>query len=304
MHIFAALLTFTSVLFIVYSFSLRRTGGIEARLEAVRAGLRPREATMKQPFMNRVVGPAIIGLENLLIKLLPIAWIQTTSKRLVWSGLGMSIEGFVLIWAAFAFVPPGLAYLFAGDIGIGGIWRFVFTGGAFVVGAYAPQHWLTSRIANRHYLVRKQLPDALDLMVTSVEAGLSLDAALTRVAEYQSGPLQRELSQALQDMTLGQSRRQALTAMADRINLMELTSFIQTLNQAEITGAPIGHVLRVQADQIRITRRQNAEAQAQRAPLLMIIPLVFFIFPSLFVVLLGPAMIGIVEIFNNHTLFR
>jgi tight adherence protein C len=125
-----------------------------------------------------------------------------------------------------------------------------------------------------------------------------------RVAEYHTGPLQRELSQALQDMTYGQSRRQALDAMAQRVNLTELTSFIQTLNQAEITGAPIGQVLRVQAEQVRVGRRQRAEAQAQRAPLLMIIPLVFFIFPSLFVVLLGPAIIGIVQIFNDHELFR
>jgi tight adherence protein C len=125
-----------------------------------------------------------------------------------------------------------------------------------------------------------------------------------RVAEYQSGPLQRELSQALQDMTFGQSRRQALESLAERVNLAELSSFIQALNQAEITGAPVGQVLRVQADEVRVRRRQNAEAQAQRAPLLMTIPLVFFILPSLFVVLLGPAIIGIVQIFNDNELFR
>jgi tight adherence protein C len=304
MIVLAALLAFTSVLFMVYSFSLRQTGVLEARLEAVKAGLRPRDAVMKQPFMNRVVAPAIVWLETLLLKLLPVSWIQATSRRLVWSGLGMSIDGFVLIWAVCAAVLAVMAFVFSGDLGLSGPMRFAAAAVGFVVGGYAPQHWLSTRIATRHYLIRKQLPDALDLMVTSVEAGLSLDAALARVAEYQSGPLQRELSLALQDMTYGQSRRQALEAMAERVNLPELTSFIQTLNQAELTGAPVGQVLRVQADQVRVARRQNAEAQAQRAPLLMIIPLVFFILPSLFVVVLGPAVIGIVDIFTNHELFR
>jgi tight adherence protein C len=183
-------------------------------------------------------------------------------------------------------------------------WVIVVTIGGVGLGAFLPQYWLTARIANRHYLLRKALPDALDLMVTSVEAGLSLDAALARVAEYHGGPLQRELDRALQDMNYGQARREALETMAQRTNLPELTSFINTLNQAEVTGAPIGRVLRVQAEQVRMSRRQAAEAQAQRAPLLMIIPLVFFIFPSLFVVLLGPALLSIIDVLQNSELFN
>jgi tight adherence protein C len=300
----AVVLTFLAVLFLVYSLSLRRTDLIEARLEAVKSGLRPRQATMSQPFLNRVVAPAILGLERLLLKLVPITWIKATSQRLVWAGSPMSIDAFVLIWAASLVIFPLLVFRFAEDFGVTGLTRVIAIGGGLALGAYAPQYWLSSRIANRHYLTRKELPDALDLMVTSVEAGLSLDAALMRVAEYHTGPLQRELSQALEDMTLGQSRRNALDAMAQRMNLPELTSFIQAVNQAEVTGAPIGQILRTQAEQVRLARRQTAEAQAQRAPLLMIIPLVCLIFPSLFVVLLGPALLTIVDILQNSDLFN
>jgi tight adherence protein C len=304
MIILAALLTFVSVLFFVYSFGMRRTGLMELRLEVVKLGLRPREATMSQPFMNRAVAPALLGFENFLLKLLPVTWVKATSQRLVWSGLAIRIEGFVLIWAISTVMFTGLAYFIGSDVGLSTFWVVVATLGGAAFGVFAPQYWLSARIAGRHYILRKALPDALDLMVTSVEAGLSLDAALARVCEHHSGPLQRELDRALQDMNYGQARRDALDGMASRTNLPELTAFINTLNQAEVTGAPIGRVLRVQAEQVRVSRRQAAEAQAQRAPLLMIVPLVFFIFPSLFVVLLGPALLSILEILQNSELFN
>lgn len=254
--------------------------------------------------MNRAVAPALLGFENFLLKLLPVTWVKATSQRLVWSGLDMRIEGFVLIWAVCAVVFSLVGYVISSDSGLATFWVVAATAGGAAFGVFAPQYWLSARIANRHYLLRKALPDALDLMVTSVEAGLSLDAALARVAEYHSGPLQRELDQALQDMNYGRARREALDGIATRTNLPELTSFINTMNQAEVTGAPIGRVLRVQAEQVRMGRRQAAEAQAQRAPLLMLIPLVFFIFPSLFVVLLGPAMLSILDILQNSELFN
>lgn len=159
------------------------------------------------------------------------------------------------------------------------------------------------RINDRVYKSRKQLPDALDLMSSSVEAGLSLDAALRRLVEYQKGPLAQEISRAIEDMTLGKSRRDAMNEAAERLPLPEFTAFVQSLNQAEVSGAPIGEVLRVQAEQIRIKRRQHAEAQAQRAPLLMIIPLVFLILPSMFVVLLAPAALTIIQAFTDSEVF-
>jgi tight adherence protein C len=159
-------------------------------------------------------------------------------------------------------------------------------------------------VSERHYYTRKGLPDALDLMTTSVEAGLSLDAAMIRVAEFQRGPFQDELAKAMQEVTLGKSRRDALEEICGRLNAPDVINFVQTINQAEVTGAPIARVLRVQAEQVRIRRRQAAEAQAQRAPLLMVIPLVFLILPSIFVFLVAPAGLTIIDLLSNSEVFN
>jgi tight adherence protein C len=295
----AALLTFTAVLFIFFSMSLRGAVSIDTRLEALKLGLRPREVILRQPFLTRTVGPVVVAIQHVLLHLLPVSWAAATSRRLVWAGLAVSIEAFVVIWASTAILFSWLAFTFAGGYGLSGGSRLLATGFGLLVGGYAPQFWLSARVTSRRKAMRKALPDALDLMVTSVEAGLSLDAALQRVAEYQSGPFQLELSHALQDMNLGSSRRAALEAMNLRTNLPEVNALVQALVQAELTGAPIGQILRVQAEQIRIKRRQEAEAEAQRAPLKMVVPLVFFILPSLFIVLLAPAMMTIIDALGN-----
>lgn len=293
--ILVALLTFTAVLFIVYSMGLRGGASIDTRLEAVKLGLRPRAVILRQPFLTRAVGPALLAVQNFLIRLLPISWVQATSRRLVWAGLDVSISTFVLIWACTTILFSWLAFVLAGAYGFAGVGRLLWAAAGLLVGAYAPQFWLSARVSSRRNTIRKALPDALDLMVTSVEAGLSLDAAMQRVAEYQAGPFQFELARALEDMNLGISRRKALEDMSDRVSLPEVAALVQAFVQAELTGAPIGNILRVQAEQIRIGRRQAAETQAQRAPLKMVIPLVFFILPSLFIVLLAPALMTILD---------
>lgn len=300
---FASICTFASVLFLAYSFSARRPDVTQTRLAALAAGRTPRQQTLEQPFMVRAVAPGMRGITGLVLALLPGSWVKRTSQRLVWSGLALTIEGFVMIWMAATIAGGLMGWMWSGMLGSSDVMRIAGTAIGAGVGFIAPQFWLSGRVTSRQYLTRKEFPDVVDLMVTSVEAGLSLDASLQKVTEYHSGPLQAELQRALHNMNLGQSRREAMTSMADRLNLPELRSFVQTLNQAEVTGAPIGQVLRVQAEQVRIKRRQNAEAQAQRAPLLMIVPLVFFIFPSLFIVLLGPAAMTIVDAFNNSEVF-
>jgi tight adherence protein C len=299
----ASIFTFVAVMFLFYGLGQRKPDLVEARMAAIQANMRPRQIALAQPFMVRAVAPALRSISNFLVALLPITWIKTTEQRLVWAGVNISIEGFVLIWAAATVGVPAAVYWWTGIFGMEGVLRLLFIGGGAFVGFVYPQFALKSRIAQRHHIARKALPDAVDLMVTSVEAGLSLDAALLKVSEYHSGPLQRELERALADMNLGQSRREALEGITQRLNLPELVNFVQTLNQAEVTGAPIGQVLRVQAEQIRMKRRQYAETQAQRAPLLMIGPLVFLIFPSMFIVLLGPAAMTIIDIFNNSEVF-
>jgi tight adherence protein C len=305
METMAIFLGFASVFLIFVGFrSARAADPIEARLRAVQAGIRAPNAMLSQPFIQRAAAPVAGKLARLVMALLPHTWLQATEKKLVWAGISMSLPGFVIIWTALSLLLALFLFILTDALGFSGPIILIATCSGIICGALASQVWLQMKIAERHYLTRKGLPDALDMMTTSVEAGLSLDAAMVRVAEFHRGPFQDELLRALQDMSLGKSRRDALEEICDRLNVPEVITFIQTINQAEVTGAPIGRVLRVQAEQVRIGRRQAAEAQAQRAPLLMIFPLVFFIFPSIFIVLLAPAILTVIDILTNNDVFQ
>lgn len=304
MEILTVLLVFSSVFLIVIGLRTSPVDPVEARLRSVQAGMTSRNPMLAQPFIRRAAAPMAGGLVRLIMRLLPSTWVAETQQRLIWAGNFMSLPGFLLIWIAVTGLFAILAYVIGSSFGLSPIVLLIAVAGGLAVGAVLPQMWLRARVSARHYITRKTLPDALDLMTTSVEAGLSLDAAMIRVAEFQRGPFQDELASAMQDVTLGKSRREALDELCERLNAPEVVSFIQTINQAEITGAPIGQVLRAQAQQVRIKRRQAAEAQAQRAPLLMIIPLCFFILPSMFVVLLAPAALTIIDLLTNSTVFN
>ena len=304
MILIIALLAFLSVFLIASGLARGTTDPVAVRLQTIRARSRNRDAVLERPFIDRAVSPSVTAMARVAVKLMPTSWVQAASQRLVWAGSPMPLASYVLVWLASVIVFALMSAFWANAFGLAPILVAGAGAAGVLVGAAAPQVWLRGRVSQRLYNTRKQLPDCIDLMTTSVEAGLSLDAALVKVAESQSGPLPDQLSLALQDMTLGMSRREALEHMAERLPLPELVSFIQTINQAEVTGAPVGHVLRVQAEQVRIKRRQAAEAQAQRAPLLMIIPLVMFIFPSLFVVLLGPAAMTIIELLQSNEVFQ
>jgi tight adherence protein C len=296
----AVALTFVAAVLITSALRARRFDPVEERLRAVQEGIRPTRSTvLDDPFVKRAVAPLMAAFANVVMRILPPSWISATAKRLVWAGNPMSIGGFVVIWAATAIAFCLVGLIFADSVGVSTVLRFVVGGVGFLMGGYLPQFWLRMRIGSRQYNARKQLPDALDLMTTSVEAGLSLDSALMRLSDYQTGPLQEEISKALTDMNLGKSRRDALDEAAERLHLPDFTTFVQALNQAELTGAPIGQVLRVQGVEIRVKRRQHAEAQAQRAPLLMIFPLVFFILPSVFIALLAPAALTLFELLRE-----
>ena len=158
-----------------------------------------------------------------------------------------------------------------------------------MLGWMFPRMWLKGKVKAKQKLVLRALPDGLDLITTCVEAGLGLDAALARVAEKSTGPLADELSHMLRDIAMGKLRREALTEMAERVGVEELSSFINAVIQAEQLGVSIAQVLRVQSDQIRTKRRQRAEQTAHEAPIKMLFPLVLFIFPAFLIVILGPA---------------
>lgn len=169
--------------------------------------------------------------------------------------------------------------------------------GGLVLGPATPYVWLSGRIKRRRATILKSLPDAFDLLTTCVEAGLGLDAALSRVATRVRGPFGDELGRTVRELGMGRPRREALRGLATRTQVEDLEIFVSAVIQVEQMGSSIGQVLRVQSAQMRRRRRQRAEQQAHRAPVKMMLPLVTMIFPSLFVVILGPATLQFISAF-------
>ncbi len=163
------------------------------------------------------------------------------------------------------------------------------------VGYIAPEFWLGRRVKARQHAIVLRLPDALDLLTISVRAGLGFDAALAKVVEKMQGPLVDEFRRALAEVRVGKARRDALRDIVPRTEVPALTNFIGAIIQAEQLGVSISKVLQVQSEQLRIERRQRAEEMAAKAPIKMLFPLVGCIFPSLFIVILGPAIILIMK---------
>ena len=169
----------------------------------------------------------------------------------------------------------------------------------FIFGMILPGRWLTGKVEKKKAMYRDALPDIMDLLVVSVEAGLGFDSALIRLYEKDKSPLMEELMRTVQDVQHGMSKREAYGNMISRCGVKEIISFLNALLQAEQLGISIKSVLKTQAETLREDRRQRAEEKALKAPVKMLIPLVIFIFPVIFIILLGPAVMNIMDIFGN-----
>src|SRR5687768_17063466 len=191
---------------------------------------------------------------------------------------------------AFAVIALLLGLLLSGGAFILAL-LFAIVGAA--VGYIAPEFWLGRKIRARSLAMTLQLPDALDLLTISVEAGLGFDAALSKVVEKMEGPLVDEFRQALAEVRMGRTRREALRDVADRADAQPVSNFIGAIIQAEQLGVPIAKVLQIQSNQLRVERRQRAEEAAAKAPVKMLFPMVGCIFPTIFIVILGPAIITV-----------
>ncbi len=198
----------------------------------------------------------------------------------------MGVKILVAILAAIGLFFLGLLM---GGVPLG----FIFAVGGAVFGFLMPEFWLGSRIRKRSMEMILQLPDALDLLTISVEAGLGFDAALAKVVEKMEGPLVNEFRQALAEIRMGRTRREALRDIVARADAQPVANFIGAIVQAEQLGVPIAKVLQIQSNQLRIERRQRAEEAAAKAPVKMLFPMVGCIFPTIFIVILGPAIVTV-----------
>jgi tight adherence protein C len=300
-------LVFGAIFLLVMGMAQPTANPMDARVAAIRGEnfggseyLIGNQDGQPDPLKSRLFGPMASQFGSSIQKLLPIHWVKGIEKRLVMAGEPTTVAGF-LVGSAIAEV---VLVLFALTIvssggGFGGM-NTLIIGGIGVIGVMGPKIWLDNRVRARQKMVLKSLPDAFDLITTCVEAGLGLEAALARVAEKVEGPFGEELTVMLHEVSLGRLRREAMKDLGERVGLSDLTSFINAVIQAESMGTSIAAVLRVQADQMRVKRRQRAEQQAQAAPIKMMFPLVLCIFPCMFLVILGPAGIQIYEQFVNR----
>jgi tight adherence protein C len=295
-------LVFGAIFLLVMGLAQPQANPMDARVAAIRGENYASDfgrSEQAESAKTRLFGPMAVQMGASLQRLLPVNWVKGIERRLVMAGEPTTLSGF-LTGSAMA---EGVLALFALTIlstGNLGSLTPVILGGIVLVGAVGPKVWLDNRVRHRQKSILKSLPDAFDLVTTCVEAGLGLEAALARVAEKVEGPFGEELTIMLHEVSLGRMRREAMKDLGERVGLSDLTTFINAVIQAESMGTSIAAVLRVQADQMRTKRRQRAEQQAQAAPIKMMFPLVLFIFPCMFLVILGPAGIQIYEQFVNR----
>jgi tight adherence protein C len=189
----------------------------------------------------------------------------------------------------------GISALFGLILGLSATVLIVFIAAGTAAGFMGPNLYLYQLGYNRSAMMQRELPDAIDLLTISVESGLGFDAALQQVARNTEGPLAGEFQRCLQEMQLGMGRSEALRALGERNSMPDLRSFVSAMVQADAFGIPVGQVLRVQSSEIRVKRRQWAEEQAQKVPVKITVPLIFCILPCLFIAVLGPAAIQIMD---------
>ena len=261
-----------------------------------RGGTGARDEELAKPFAERTLAPVVLRIGKFLNRFTPVGYLENTQKKLQYAGItGIDASGIVVIKVVGLIVGVVFAFLLR-DFG-DGLLRILILLGPPLLGFFASDAIIQRRIDERKADMLRQLPDTLDLLVISVEAGLGFDAALTRVVSTVPGPLSEEFFRMLQETRVGVSRRDAMRHLMDRTDLDELRSFLLAMMQAEAFGVAIARVLRVQADEMRTKRRQRAQEKAFAAPVKLVFPLVFCIFPSLFIVLLGPAAIQVSEAF-------
>ncbi len=258
-----------------------------------------RQEVLAAGFSERALAPVVNKFGNFALRFTPQGWNTRTNKRLVKAGWYPRFDA--NSWAAIRVVSVLVAivlYFFAQSY-VEGTQKILFILFFAVLGLFGPEAIVTRRIDERQAAVEKDLPDVIDLLVISVEAGLGFEAALGRVVQNVPGELSDEFSRMLQETRVGVSRHDAMKSLAERTDVDDLNSFILAMNQADAFGVSVARMLRVQADEIRVRRRQRAQERAFAAPVKMVFPLVLCIFPAIFVVLLGPAMIQIFDTLLN-----
>jgi tight adherence protein C len=300
-------LIFVALVVVIAAVALSPRGDVGvhrsmAVLEALTAAPTELKQELEAPFADRVLVPLLGRAQGLGRRLTPADANERIHHKLEvagnprgWTADRVSAGKVVCFFAALV-----LSLIISLAVGMPFLPTLGFVMAASVAGYMAPNMYLYQQAYDRAAQMQKALPDAIDLLTISVESGLGFDAAVAQVARNTEGPLAGEFARMLQEMQIGRGRTDALRSMADRTNLPDLRGFVSSMVQADAFGIPIGQVLRVQSSEIRVKKRQWAEEQAQKVPVKILIPLIFCILPCLFIAVLGPAGITIMDNFRGR----
>lgn len=258
------------------------------------------EVEMQQPFQQRILLPMLRVVSKRVSRFTPAQNVARLRQQLLEAGAPRGLGPTEFTGLRFV-IGGGLGALFFLLMLVSGssvLMTFGLPGVILLLGYMMPGIWLSRKTKQRKYEITRALPDAIDLLTISVEAGLGFDPALARVVEKWDNELTRELGRMLSEMRMGASRRDAMRDVVARVNVDDLNTFMGAVIQADQLGVSISQVLRVQSKQMRQRRRQRAEEQAHKAPLKMLFPMVFLIFPTIYIVILGPAIPRLIESFR------
>lgn len=274
---------------------------LDTYLSAGETQAKPASLVESKPFSERIIWPAVRSIARLFAWILPQNRVSAIRARLATAGdpgqIGVfefiGIKGLVMVGVLALALLVGI--LSAAEPTF---FNLLLLGVLGFVSFMLPDIWLSRKITLRQQELTNTLPDALDLLVIASAAGLSFENAIQEITVKMKGELAREFARVLRDLGMGQSRRQALTGLGDRTGVPDIVSFVSAIKQAESLGVSIGRVLTVQSEELRTKRRQRAQERANQAPIKMMFPLVFLIFPAIFAVLLGPAVPQILRAFG------
>jgi tight adherence protein C len=254
------------------------------------------EIELSQPFTERVVIPIVKRIGEISARFTPQKAIQDTARKMELAGNPWPIDAatffairFILAVVIGGFVTAMVLTSPSPNLSDNAMYILGGTFGGF----FLPHLMLTSKITARQKEIRKAMPDALDLLTICVEAGLGFDAAMSKVSEKWDNQLSLAFARVIREIQLGKVRRDAMKAMADRLDINEMTSFVAAIIQSEQLGVSMAKILRIQSDQMRMKRRQRAEEQAHKAPVKMVLPMAFLMFPTIMIIILTPAALQI-----------
>ncbi|MBA2568721.1 MAG: type II secretion system F family protein [Actinobacteria bacterium] len=270
---------------------------LSVRRAATYGQMEVRSNVQGESFGDRFVAPAREWLAHWALRANPRTSMDAIAMKLYAAGLGrrLSPTGFLALKGTAAIAGIFFGTMIGRMGGVGGALLGALLLGA--LGFFAPDYALTLKGRSRRERIRADLSDALDLLAVSVEAGLGFDGAMAKLSEHMEGPLAEEFSLTLSEMRIGESRSGALKRLAERVDAAELSAFTRAIIQADQLGTTLGRILRVQAADARLRRQAAAEERAMKAPIKMLFPTVLFIFPAMFLVILGPAILNIQALF-------